>query len=741
LKSDVGLRAFQNAKRQKQHKKEAEGLLSAALAAYRGNRFLEAYSLCRRVLENLPDNFNAMHLAGMCELDTGNLANAEATLKKALELEPRSAEVLSNLGVTLFQMRRFEEARKSYSRAIALRPNYPMALSNLGNTLTRLRLIEEAIEQYDRAIDLKPDYADAYVNRGMAMLLLDRIEQADVNFDRALSFRPGYLEAIVGKGMVQFKMRHFEAALHALSAVLKARSSFSEALAYRGMVYQDMRHTSLAMQDFEAALSLNAMLEVAWTGKAQACLLSNDIAPAIEACQRALELDPMSESAITVLGSCYARLGETAKAVEYYDRALAIKPNYEQAIIKKIFALDFAVDADFETHQAARSDWWEIIGAKIPKAELGRPAADQNRRLVVGYVSSDFRNHSAALTFKPVLRNHNSEAFEVVCYSSSSIEDTITAEFRAYADKWIDASQLSDDELADRIRSDGIDILVDLSGHSEGNRLTVFARKPAAVQVTAWGHATGTGLRTIDYLFSDPTTIPEAKRSLFAEKIHDLPSLITLEAIADLQPSALPMLRKGYVTFGVFNRIDKISEAALAVWCELINAIPLSRIMIKHGALDDPLVRDELVARFVRGGLSQDRIECAGATSREEHLRAFQDVDISLDPFPQNGGVSTWESLYMGVPVVAKLGNGAASRAAAAIVKSIGLDAWVVEDDLQYIRTAEKFAAMPDYLATVRKELPAIIANSQSGNAKHYTRHVEDAYRKFWHEYCGKAAI
>jgi predicted O-linked N-acetylglucosamine transferase (SPINDLY family) len=441
------------------------------------------------------------------------------------------------------------------------------------------------------------------------------------------------------------------------------------------------------------------------------------------------------------MGNCYAKLGETAKALEYYDRAISINPHHEPAITRKIFALDFALDADFATHQAARNCWWEMIGTKIPKMELERPGADQNRRLVVGYVSSDFRNHSAALSFKPVLRNHNREEFEVVCYSCSSIEDTVTAEFRLYADRWINASQLSDDELANRIRSDGIDILVDLSGHSEGNRLTMFARKPAAVQVTAWGHGTGTGLRTIDYLFSDPTTIPEVARGRFVEKIHDLPSFITLEAVADLQPSALPMLRKGYVTFGVFNRISKISDAALAVWCELIKAIPLSRIMIKHGALDDPLVRDRMVARFVRQGFSLDRIECLGTTSREEHLRAFQEVDISLDPFPQNGGVSTWESLYMGVPVIAKLGNSATSRAAAAIVKSIGLDAWVVEDDSQYIRTAAKFASMPDYLATVRNELPALIANSQSGNAEHYTRHVENAYRKFWREYCETAAI
>jgi predicted O-linked N-acetylglucosamine transferase (SPINDLY family) len=254
----------------------------------------------------------------------------------------------------------------------------------------------------------------------------------------------------------------------------------------------------------------------------------------------------------------------------------------------------------------------------------------------------------------------------------------VTEEFQSLADSWVDAAQLSDDELADRIISDGVDILVDLSGHSAGNRLAVFARKPAPIQVTAWGHATGTGLATMDYLFSDPVAIPEAVRHLFAEKVYDLPCLITMKAMRERQPSTtLPMDRNGYVTFGVFNRIDKISNEALAVWSKILEEIKGSIIVVKAGSLDDPLLRDGLIARFVSHGIAKDRIRCMGLTSRPDHLAALANVDISLDPFPQTGGVSTWESLQLGVPVIAKLGNGIPSRVGGAIVKAVGLDDWV----------------------------------------------------------------
>jgi predicted O-linked N-acetylglucosamine transferase (SPINDLY family) len=196
------------------------------------------------------------------------------------------------------------------------------------------------------------------------------------------------------------------------------------------------------------------------------------------------------------------------------------------------------------------------------------------------------------------------------------------------------------------------------------------------------------------------------------------------------------MLRNGFVTFGVFNRIDKISDEALAVWSRLLRDVTGSKIVVKHLALDEAFLRDQLVGRFVAQGVPQDRVICMGSSERRDHLLAFANIDISLDPFPQNGGVSTWESLYMGVPVIAKLGIGASSRAAGAILKAIGLDDWVAEDDDGYVAIAQKYASMPSCLEKLRADLGAKIANSPAGNVTVYTQKVEAAYRQFWRDYC-----
>jgi predicted O-linked N-acetylglucosamine transferase (SPINDLY family) len=264
----------------------------------------------------------------------------------------------------------------------------------------------------------------------------------------------------------------------------------------------------------------------------------------------------------------------------------------------------------------------------------------------------------------------------------------------------------------------------------------VFARKPAPVQVSAWGSGTGTGLQTMDYLLSNPVTIPEGVRHLFAERVHDLPSTIIIDPISEARPSALPMLHNGFVTFGVFNRIDKISDDALAVWSKVLRAVPGSKIVIKNFALDEAFLRDHLLARFLVHGIPQDMIICMGSSGRRDHLLGFANIDISLDPFPQNGGISTWESLYMGVPVVAKLGNGVSSRAAGTILKAIGLADWVADNDEGYVAIARKFASMPAHLGKLRADLSATIANTAAGNPEIYARSVEAGYRQFWTDYC-----
>ena len=737
--SSAGARAFQNARLQKKLKKQADAIISAASSAYDQGRYAETDALCRQILQAIPDHFDALHLLGLCVQQGGRLEEAQQLLERAIAIDPRSHEAHSNLATVYFVLQKYDAARACQEKAIALKPNFAPALMGLGNALLQMNLPEQAIEMYDRAVRLKPDYADALCNRGLAELAMGQFDRARQSFERTLLFQPRHAEALVGKGVVSLELKHYDEADAALAAALAIRPGSPKVLAHRGRLNLALSRPAQAAADFDAALALAPKLEVALRGKAEVALSMGNTAQAILACKTLLEENPRSAIALALLSACFANQGEMAAAIEHLDAALAIAPDPD-LIARKIFFLDYLPEADFAVQQAARQYWGETVGARVPRRTLVPRQLDPDRRIVIGYVSAELWYHSAAFTLLPVLSHHDRANFEIVCYSCSPSRDEMTEKFKSLADVWVDAWQLSDDELADRIQADKVDILIDVSGHSTGNRLPVFARKPAPVQVTGFGHATGTGLRTMDYVLADPVFIPPSARHLLAEEVFDLPCLITIDPILNVPPSEPPMLRNGHVTFGVFNRVNKISDDAIRVWSKLMREMTGSKIIVKHTLLDDPLVRDGLLARFVAQGIAEENVTCLGSSERTEHLRAFANVDISLDPFPQNGGISTWESLYAGVPVVARLGHGASSRAGASIVAAVGLTDWVAEDDEGYIEIARRFAAQPALLAQLRAELPARIAASPAGNVEIYTRRVEAGYRQFWRDHCAAAA-
>ena len=738
--SGAGARAFQNARLQKKLMKQADAILSAAAAAYGQGRYAETEALCREILKALPDHVDAIHLLGMCAHDGRRLEEARELLERVIALDPRLHDAHNNLATVHFDLGNLEEARRCQEKAIALKPNFAVALTNLGNTLMHLGQYEKAIEFHERAIKVKPNYADALCNRGMVEIVLGQIMRAKESFERALLFQPRHAEAIVGSGMVSMELRHYEEAAAKFATALAIKPGAPRIMAQRGRLSYELQQLEPALADFEAALAISPKLELALRGKAQTCLVMGKTAQAMAAATALIEQNPRSEMGLALMGFSYSNQGDMDTAIEYLDRALAIRPDYGDAIRGKIFLQDYRAEADFALQQAVRRDWWDLIGSKLPRRTLAKRPLDPDKQIVVGYVAAEFRQHSAGLTLLPVLRNHDHANFKIICYYSWPGADEYTAIFKSLADVWVDAWNLSDDELADRIEADKVDILIDVSGHTTGNRLQVFARKPAPIQATGFGHATGTGMQTMDYVLADPVFIPPSVRHLFPEKIHDLPCLITMEPVSNLQPTELPMIRNGYVTFGVFNRIYKISDQAIGVWSRLMRELPGSKIILKHGLLDDPLLRDSLVARFVAQGIAEEDITCLGTTSRDDHLLAFGQIDISLDTFPQNGGISTWESLYKGVPVVAKVGNGASSRAGASIVASVGLGDWVAEDDEGYIEIARRYASQPALLAQLRAGLPARIAASPAGNVEIYTRELEAGYRKFWRDYCAAAS-
>jgi len=703
-----GQRAFQNARLRKQHKSDPAGQFARALALHQAGRIAEARAAYQDILKFHPSHFDALHFFAVAEYQQDRSAEADRIFRKAIGINPRCAPLHSNHSLALHALGQFDEAVASCDKAIALAPDHAESWCNRANALRSLDRCEEALVAADRALSIRPSYPQAFDVRGSALFRLRRYDEAVASYDRAVALDPNYRDAYHNRGGALTELLQFDAAL----------------------------------KSFDRAIELDGRATDAIIGRANVLLKTGRSEQAIAECERALALTPNCPNALTVLGQCHVKQADPVRAVACFDRALAIKPDFGCALSSRIFMLDFIPQADFTKHHAARKDWWHHVGAKI--AATCRPShtngLDPARRLVLGYVSSDFRSHSAAFMFGPVLRNHNASRFELVCYHCAPLEDRVTGEFQQVADKWRDASRWSDARIAQQVQADQVDILVDLSGHTEGHRLGVFARKPAPVQVTAWGHHTGTGLPTIDYLFADPVWVPHDVRHLFAERIYDLPCVLAATPAPEgSRPVDPPMLSRSYVTFGVFNRIIKISDEAIEIWARILGAAVSSRLKIKHKALDDEAVRANLAEKFAKHGIAADRIDFHGTTSRDQHLAALNDVDICLDPFPHNGGVSTWESLQMGVPVVAKLGNSVASRMSGSILASIGLGDWAGRDSDDYVDIALRFAAMPEYLRQLRHELPDRIAASPAGNQRLFARMVEQAYRTMWQTYCERA--
>jgi predicted O-linked N-acetylglucosamine transferase (SPINDLY family) len=718
----------------------AANKLTRALELHRKGWLAEAELLYREILEEHPKYFDALQLLGAMELQRGHYEEACRELSAALKINPQSHAVHANVGYALVELNRPGEALASCDRALALKPDFPDALCSRGNALKDLGRHEEAIACYDKALALRPDYAEAHYNRGATLQTLKRAKEALASLDHALILRPNFPEALSTRGNTLNDLRRREEALAAYDRALALKPDYTDALYNRGFTLFQLCRAMEALTSLDRALALKPAFPEALMVRGNVLLQLHRTDEALASYDKALEIKSDYADGLCSRGAALISMQRYEEGIADYDRALAIAPDHAVAAMNRQFSLDFVPGLGFAEHQEARRQWYLSLPKHLSVQVAPYPnVADPSRRLVVGYVSADFRRHSASICFGAVLRRHDRTQFEVICYSGVTVEDEVTGEFRQLADKWRSVSDLSDEALAELIRADGVDILVDLSGNTSGNRLLVFARKPAPIQVTAWGAGSGTGLPSMDYLFSDPIVVPAAVRPLFAETVYDLPCATTLEAPSAAPPVAeLPALSRGVITFGCLNRFNKISQAALELWASILQTVSGSRLLLKDKAFDNPAapawVRDTLGRR----GIVAERIELRGASSREEHLGEYNNVDISLDPFPLNGGITTWESLWMGVPVVAKLGNSLPSRVSGAILHAVGLTEWVAGDDDEYVALAIRQATGLQTLAQLRREMRARITASPAGNSDLYTRSVEAAYRKMWCDFISR---
>ena len=582
----------------------------------------------------------------------------------------------------------------------------------LAHVHARRESFNDTVACCDKAIALHPGNTGAHYTRGVALQHLWRSQDAEQSYREVLRIDPRQSDARNNLGLVLLYSGRAEEAAEVFRDLSADKRNGAIAL---------IAHTNLAL----------ALMELDRYQDAEA------------SARNALALEPHYAPALDNLGCALREQGRVEEAIVQYRHAVSRHPGFLAAHHNLLLALNYCSDRDTKAIFAEHRHWAQHHADPLFEHRGYGNERDVAKRLRVGYVSSDFRSHSVAFFLEPLLASHDRSQFEVYCYSNVARPDATTDRLRGLADCWRTVSGRSDQQVTENIRQDGIDILVDLAGHTFGHRLLVFARKPAPVQVTWLGYPNTTGMMAMDYRLTDAWADPlDDGDARYTETLVRLSrGFLCYHPLPDSPPvSDLPSRAAGYITFGCFNNSAKITAPVLDAWSEILKAVPASRLLLKSRQLRDPPLRRRFEVEFQNRGVDPERVEMAGRIeSKYGHLDLYGRVDIGLDPFPYNGTTTTCEALWMGVPVVVLAGDRHAGRVGVSLLTSANLTELIARTVPEYQRLAVELAQNSEHLATYRSAMRDRIQQSPLLDAAGFTRAMESAFRAMWRKWCERA--
>jgi protein O-GlcNAc transferase len=674
--------------------------LGVALQA--ANRQVEAVEVYRWLLQIQPDHVDGHHnLASALEL-FGRMDDAVDCYRQTLKLDPHRAPTHNNLSSALFRTGRFAEAIEAARRALELEPGSAMACNNLGCALTGARRLAEAVDLLRRAISLRPDFAEAWYNLANALREQAQFAEAATACRRALALRPDRAEAHVNLGNILQAQRQFDESIACYRRALSLKPRDVEAFSNLGNALRSSGRLDEAIAAFQTCVALQPDFYAAHCNLGNALKDAGHIVPALESFRRAVELNPRDVISRSNL----------AYSVYYH-------PDYDSAAI---LAEVSQWDAMHAAHQASR-----------PKHEND---PDPERRLRIGYVGADFRDHCQSLFTVPLFEHHDRERFEIVCYANVARPDDLTQRLRNSVDHWRDTVGQSDDEVARHVRADQIDILVDLTMHMSNGRPQLMALKPAPVQVAYLAYPGTTGIRAIDYRLTDAYLDPPGEHDAdYVEQSIRLPDTFwCYDPLTDSPaPNSLPLLTEGRVTFGCLNNFCKVTDQTLLLWSKVLHAVDCSRLLLLApvGA-----ARQRVLDRLREANIEPARIEFVEHRARAKYLELYHRIDICLDTLPYNGHTTSLDSFWMGVPVVTRVGRTVVGRAGYSQLANLGLSELVAWSDEEFVSIAARLAADRPRLSNLRSTLRARMERSPLMDAHRFARNIESAYREMWRLWC-----
>lgn len=734
---DAAVETFRRLVRERPDYPDAQCNLGLALR--RLGRYVDAEQALRRATVFEPRSARAHVELGKLQLVQSRPAAALPHLETALAIDPANPAGLNARGIALQGLRRYEEALTAFRQAQAAAPADPDPHNNEGLTLRLMDRAAEAEAAFRRATELDPTDPVAATNLGSTLLALGRLEEAADVLRAVIRAYPRFGAAHLNLGLVLRRQGDLDAAAAELATATELEPRSVEALDSYGGVLHEQGRTEQAVALFERALAEAPADPGALTGLGLALLARGEFARALDHLRRAAEVQPGSALAANNLATAYRARGDLPRAIEWYRRALALHPDAPDAWSNLLGALNYLPDLPLAELLGEHRRYGERFEAPL-RARWPAHANDRDpdRPLRVGYVSADFREHAMAFSILPVLAHHDPARFEVFCYANNPREDEWTGRMRAHVREWHRVVGLSDDAVADLVRRHAIDILVDLSGHTALNRLAVFARKPAPVQVAWLGYVTTTGLAALDYRLTDACADPLGDdESGYTERLLRLP-WVTVFQPPETSPlvAPAPVGVAGRFTFGCFNHHAKITPAVIALWARILTAAPKSRLLI--GNAGEAGVQQRLTAAFAEQGVVGDRLEFRPKVPLLEFLAMHGEVDLALDTFPYAGGATSCHALWMGVPFVTLAGDRYMARMGVSLLEQVGLGEFAARTPDEYVALASDAARDPARLADLRAGMRARVAASPLLDGPGFVRALESAYRRMWRTWCGR---
>ena len=756
------------------------------LAHLDAGRVDSAERLFRSVLKSEPNNPEANHALGTLVVRQGKPQSALSYLNAALQADPQQgqhwfsfveallmagaagdartileravARGFSTPEIAALKLRidcaelyrvaldhhaagRLNEAEKFYTAVLRADPGHVESLYMLGQLAARTERVQVGLQLIREAIRLKGDIPAFHCSLGDVLAECGEVNEAMQAFQHALALQPAFPEAQTGLGNMYRSRGDVEAAMAQFDAVIAGGVNTVKAHNSLGALLFDIGRRSEAIAHLTEALRQRPDFAEAHNNLGNALLEGGRLDEAAHHYREAIRHRPDMAAAWSNLGSSLKAQGRITEAIESYQTAIRLKPMFINAHNSLIMLLGYSAEVPHEilVNQARQFDR-DIAASLLRRREFAN-APDPDRRLRIGYVSGDFRDHAVNYFFEPLVRHHQKADFEFFAYANMNTEDAATTRLRGGFDHWRNIVSMGDDAVADLIEADRIDILVDLSGHMAANRLLVFARKPAPIQATWLGFTTTTGVSAIDYRITDAYVDPPGMTEhLNTETLWRLPATFCCyqprTGIADPIDHP-PRDDNGFTTFGCFNNFTKVSDRTLRRWAEILNHVPDSRLLLEIVGIDSEAFRRETEARLERLGLPLDRV-ILEPRKRSNQYVLYNKIDIALDPFPFNGGTTTLDALWMTVPVIALAGEHFTARMGVSILNNIGLPELIAANEAAYVDLAIGLASDPSRLRAMRGNLRQQMSASRMMDFAAFARDMEAAYRAMWRKWCAQ---